>query len=170
MNTSNDSDSVQSNGSVNAVISIVDANGNPVSGISLELRSEPKYASTDGSGTAIFDSVEFGRHTLYIKEAANDKAVSQTFSITSGSAIGMNESVITAAAGDTLHMTIEYDGSNMKILSVAEDVSSASGVYADSKMLLVDLSENALSKKTLCFILFFTTIIMAFVIKNKIKS
>ena len=117
-----------SGNSVAAVMSIVDTGGNPVSGLALELHSEPQYAATDGSGVAKFGSVEFGRHTLYVYDRSSGKQTSGTFTLISGANTGMNGNVITAVPGETIHLTIEYDGSGLAFLSVETDVSSGAGI------------------------------------------
>lgn len=150
----------KSSGTVSAVIGIVDADGNPVSGLELELHSKPMYASTDSSGAAKFDSVEFGRHTLYIKNPSNNKKISKTFTIASGSNTGIKGSVITASEGETISLTIEYDGSEIKILSVAEDVSSGSGVHGNGEIAFV-ISKNIFLKRILILIVIFAAAILA---------
>ena len=164
------SNPTKGNDSVNTVMRIVDADGYPVYGLSVELHSAPKRASTDENGMIKFNSVEFGRHTLYITRKSDNKKISKTFSIASGSSIGMKGNVITASAGDTVYMTIEYDGSKISIDSVAEDVSSSSGAYGDGKMLLMDISKNVLSRRTLYAILLIAAAASAFIIRRKIKS
>lgn len=158
----------QSSGTVNAVVSIVDANGNPVSDLELELHSKPKYASTDSSGAAKFDSVEFGRHTLYVKNLSNNKKISKTFSITSGSNTGIKGSVITASEGETISLAIEYDGSEIKILSVAEDVSSGSGVNGNSEIAFV-ISKNIFLKRILILTVIFAAVILASILAIRKK-
>lgn len=150
----------KSSGTVSAVIGIVDADGNPVSGLELELHSKPMYASTDSSGAAKFDSVEFGRHTLYIKNSSNNKKISKTFTIASGSNTGIKGSVITASEGETISLTIEYDGSEIKILSVAEDVSSGSGVHGNGEIAFV-ISKNIFLKRILILTVIFAAAILA---------
>lgn len=169
-NSTNTSNSNKDNGSVNVAMRIVNSNGDIISGLAIELHSTPKYASTDKNGSVKFDSVEFGRHTLYIKGASNNKKISKTFSISSGQSIGMTGNVITASAGDTVYITMEYDGSKIKILSVAEDVSSGAGVYSDGKVILMDISKSIFSKETVYITILLSTAIIAFVLRKKIKS
>lgn len=127
-----DSDKV--NGSVNVVMTIVDASGVPISDLSVELHSSPVYSKTDVSGSAKFDSVEFGRHKLYITDPISNKKVSKSFTILSGLDTNIRGNVITAANGEKINLKIEFDGKKLNFISVLTDVSSDAGINEDGTL------------------------------------
>ncbi len=113
---------------VNVEINIISADNEPIPGISVELHSDPMYSETDSEGNVSFENVEFGRHTLFIRDKDNSSTASKKFTLVSGSKTKMNGDIITAKAGGTLSLAVEYDGSKIKIISAAlEDVSSSAG-------------------------------------------
>ena len=129
--------------SVNAVMSFVDGNGKPLSGVALELHSDPMTALTDASGAAAFDNIEFGKHTLYIKDSSGKTLAEKKFSIASGKSVKIKNDVITAVAGEPLYLSVQFDGSEITFLTAGgEDVSVAAGIDADSEIIEVNFSNN----------------------------
>lgn len=108
--------------SVNAVMVIVDPDGNPLTGLSLELHSDVKYAITDVNGLASFNDVEFGRHTLYLTDSTTNTTVSKVFTIVSGFEAGLTGDIITAEVGETIYITAVYDGTSLAINSATIEV------------------------------------------------
>lgn len=106
---------------VDAIMTIVDANGNAIPGLKLELHSDVQYAATDDNGNASFSGVEFGRHTLYVTDAAKNTA-SKEFTIVSGFGADLAGDIITAEVGQTVHITISYDGQNLSIIKAETEV------------------------------------------------
>lgn len=108
--------------SVNAVMVFVDSEGNSLTNLSLELHSDVKYAIADVNGFAVFNNVEFGRHTLYLTDLATNTTVSKTFTIVSGFDAGLNGDIITAEIGETIYITIVYDGNSLTLYSATLDI------------------------------------------------
>ena len=151
----NDPDTSSSDNSSNTAtvtMSFVKADGTPAAGLALELHSEPKYATTDSSGMAKFEGVEFGRHTLYVTDPETGNTITKTFTLVAGKNAGINGNVITAVPGETMKLEIAFDGAEPKFLS-AEDVSSAAGIIGDNELLWNGLSQNGISAGTAIIIL-----------------
>ncbi len=109
-------------------MNIISPDNKPIQGISVELHSDPMYAETDSEGNVSFENVEFGRHTLFIRDKGNKSTASKKFHLMSGKKTKMNGDIITAKSGETLSLAVEYDGSKIKIISAAvEDVSAEAG-------------------------------------------
>ncbi len=102
--------------SVSTILTVISPEGSVIPGLDIELHSDVKRASTDDNGEVSFDNVEFGRHTLYIKDNAAGKTASKTFTLVSGFGAELNGDIITAEVGQTIHITVEYDGSSIKIV------------------------------------------------------
>lgn len=105
--------------SVTAMMSFVGTDGEPVPGLELELHSDVQYGATDGKGAAMFETVGFGRHTLYAVNTSTGKTAVKEFSIVSGFDAGFSGSVITAEVGQTVHIVFTYDGSSLDIAEVS---------------------------------------------------
>ncbi len=99
------------------IVSVTDADGNPVGGLQLELHSTPQTATTGSGGTATFGAVEFGSHTLYVKEDGVTKAT-RSFELVSGSAVSLSGDTITAVPGGTFTLNVQFDGETLTLLSV----------------------------------------------------
>ncbi len=95
---------------------IVDADGNAISNLSLELHSTVQSAVTDSSGEASFSDVEFGSHTLSVVDG-DDTLASKDITFKSGSSLSLSGSTVTAAAGSTFSLTVQYDGGELTLLS-----------------------------------------------------
>ena len=103
-------------------VKVVDTNGDPVPGLNLELHSVVKYATTGADGTAVFDSVEFGRHILYVMNSALSFGPSKTFTIVSGFGTALDGNILTAEIGQTIELTVEYSGNSLTLLGAKSEV------------------------------------------------
>lgn len=112
---------------------VIDADGNAVPNLKIELHSTPQYGTTDSSGTVKFDSVEFGKHTLYIENSETGKKVSHSFTVRSGSGIEIKNDVITVKEDEQISAVIRYDGEKIEILSgKADNIGSGAGIISVS--------------------------------------
>lgn len=132
-------------GSVTLIMTIADKEQNPAAGLALELHSKTQKGKTDSSGQIKFNSVEFGKHKLYVLDDSGKKTASQSFSIVSGKTFGLKGNVITVQDGTTVSLVLEYDGNDLKILSMQEDVSSGAGAYVENTADLV-IEKNGIGK------------------------
>ena len=117
----NNSGSKPATSSVTCATNIVGADGAPIANLSLELHSTPQSAITSSSGYATFDEVDFGSHTLYVKEEDGKTAASKAFTLASGNATSLSGDTINARPGSTIILSMRFDGSNLEILSVHTD-------------------------------------------------
>lgn len=102
---------------INFVVHMVDQSGNVLANLSLSMHSTPKYATTDSSGNAAFNELEFGSHTMYVLDANGNEKASQKIEIVSGNSTSINGNVITAKAGSTVQFSMQYDGSKLSFVS-----------------------------------------------------
>lgn len=81
------------------VMRMVDAMGNPLPNMPMELHSTPKTAQTNGNGIVVFGGVESGAHTLYAKDAAGNVIVSRGFELVFGDTTQIVGDQLTVKAG-----------------------------------------------------------------------
>lgn len=114
---------------VSAYFTVVDAEGNPISDLLLELHSTPMYARTDSNGIAKFEFVEFGKHTLYITSLTTGKKVSKSFIVESDSAAEIKDNVITAKGNDPVYVTVKFNGNEIELLSgIPDNIEAGAGI------------------------------------------
>lgn len=92
---------------VNLRFYVVDAQGNPVSGVKAELHSTPRTGTTNANGCVAFSHVEFGPHTLTVYDADGSVLGSKSFELVSGTTFGVNGDVITVLGGSTLSIQVQ---------------------------------------------------------------
>ena len=103
---------------VGIIFNMVDASGNPAVGLPLELHSDVQNGITDETGAVRFGSVEFGRHVLSVKGKDGNTTVSKSFTLVSGFDSDVSgDNIITAEVGHTVVVNVEFDGSNLKLIS-----------------------------------------------------
>ena len=123
-------------GSVTAMVRIVDADGNAVPNLSVELHSSPKYATTDKNGVAEFSNVEFGRHTLYIKDPVTNKKISKKFTLVSGFDTSLDGNIITAEIDEIIYLKVSFSDSEITLLSAGtENVSTEAGIFGNDDVI-----------------------------------
>ena len=105
---------------VTCIINVVDGEDQPVADLPIELHSDPQTAATDTDGMARFSGVEFGQHTVYVKNQQDEIDASRSFEIRKGSGISLDGDVITAEAGDTVTIKMRYEEGELTLLSAAE--------------------------------------------------
>lgn len=139
---------------VTAFFSVTDENGKAIPDLSVELHSSPKYGTTDGSGSVKFNSVEFGRHTIYINDPASGKKVSKKFSLVAGEEMNVTSDVITAKADETIWVELRFDGKNISLLSAGvNDIAPSAGAFEESEAVSGGFIGLLCSKGMILFIL-----------------
>lgn len=111
--------------SVTCTVKMVDAENKAIDNLSLELHSTPQMAVTDANGCAAFDSIEFGSHTLYVKNADGTTEDSISFTIAEGKALALNGNVITAPNGADFILLVRYDQNKLEFVSVHNNDSTS---------------------------------------------
>ncbi len=124
------------------VIYVVDADGNPVTDLALEIHSTVITATTSQSGYAVFNNIKFGSHTLYAKDADGNVTAQKSFTLQSGRSVSLNGSTITVPGGSAFTLTVQYDGSSLELLSVEAgsslvSVKTGDNGYADAWLIMI---------------------------------
>ena len=102
------------------VMRLVDASGQAMPGVTLELHSTPKVTKTDQNGIAVFYGVESGRHTIFVKDRNGNVLASKDFEVLFGDTTLLNgdQLIIKKGAASTLNM--QLDGNTLVFLSLQE--------------------------------------------------
>ncbi len=96
---------------------VVDEENAPLSGVSVELHSTPRYGTTDSNGCVVFRGVEFGPHTLTVYGKDGSVLGSKSFELVSGS-FGTNGDTITVMGGSTLTIRVKAAGGNLSFTKI----------------------------------------------------
>ncbi len=101
---------------------LVDANNSPLVGMNVELHSTPRTTVTGTNGVFRFSDVEFGWHTLIVKDANGNTQASKRFELREDSVVTLSDNLITAPAGSGISFTVRLaDGdlnfSNVRLLT-----------------------------------------------------
>ena len=115
-------------------ISAVGANDAPLASTTIEVHSTPKTAVTDENGNVSFTDVEFGTHTIYVKNEDGSIMSSKNFELTKGSNLSINGNQITAPKGSDISIKIKIDNGEISFESVT--LNSAPKTGDDTKWIL----------------------------------
>lgn len=96
---------------------VVDEENAPLSGVSVELHSTPRYGTTDSNGCVVFRGVEFGPHTLTVYGKDGSVLGSKSFELVSGS-FGTNGDTITVMGGSTLTIRVKAAGGSLSFTKI----------------------------------------------------
>ena len=96
---------------------VVDEQDAPLSGVSVELHSNPRYGTTDANGCVVFRGVEFGPHTLTVYGKDGSVLGSKSFELVSGS-FGTNGDTITVMGGSTLTIRVKAAGGSLSFTKI----------------------------------------------------
>lgn len=127
-NETNASSTETTAASVTCTVKMVDAENKAIDNLNIELHSTPQKAITDENGCAAFDSIEFGSHTLYVKNADGTTEDSISFTIAEGKALALNGNVITAPNGADFILLVRYDQNKLEFVSVHNNDSTSLSV------------------------------------------
>lgn len=105
---------------VTMIAIIQDQNGEPISNQMIEIHSDPKIATTDHLGNAQFNSLEFGKHTIYLKDGNGNVIVSKEFELIPGSGdnLSIEEDRVTVSPGQSFSLTMVWDGTTLTFKTV----------------------------------------------------
>lgn len=102
------------NNQVGIRVHLLNADGDPINGMPIELHSTPQYLTTDMKGYALFDAIDFGAHTLYVTND-NGERISKEFELVSGSTVNIQGDTVTAQPGTIVELTVVFDGTTLEI-------------------------------------------------------
>lgn len=114
--------------SVKCMVKMVDAENKAINNLNLELHSTPQKALTDANGCVAFDSIEFGSHTLYVKNTEGATEGSISFTIAEENTLALNGNVITAPNEADFILTVRYAQNNLELVSIHDNVARSSEV------------------------------------------
>lgn len=100
------------------VMRMVDAAGNPLPNMLMELYSTPKTAQSNGNGIVVFGGVESGAHTLYAKDAAGNVIASRGFELVFGDTTQIVGDQLTVKAGAASTLGVQLVGNELRFLSL----------------------------------------------------
>lgn len=95
-----------------------DKNGKALSDYIVEIHSDVKTSKTDENGSFLFNTIEFGSHTMLIKDASGNVVAQKKFNIVDGTPLALNGDEIVAENGETFTLHIQLDGSSISFLSI----------------------------------------------------
>lgn len=110
---------------------LVDANNSALTGMTVELHSTPRTTVTSAGGNFEFANVEYGQHTLYVKDAAGNVLASTGFELVAGSTTGINGAVLTAPDGSIISLTVKLADGGLTLSNVLLVSSVATGDAQD---------------------------------------
>lgn len=99
---------------------LVDKNGNPIKNKQVEIHSNIQKALTDPNGSFLFSDVEFGKHTIYIKDNNGKVESKKDFNIIMGSPSAIKGNDIIAENHSTFTVKIELKDNELSFVSVNE--------------------------------------------------
>lgn len=102
------------------VMRLVDASGQAMPGVTLELHSTPKVTKTDQNGIAVFYGVESGRHTIFVKDRNGNVLASKDFEVLFGDTTLLNGDQIIIKKGAASTLNMQLDGNTLVFLSLQE--------------------------------------------------
>lgn len=112
---------------VTCSFNFVDADGNPASGLSIELRSTPRKGTTSAGGRVSYSNVEMGEHTLSVLDESGNAIASKTFTLKAGSKFSANGDELTVVSGSTVSIPVTYDGSTLTFGNAVQDSEPQTG-------------------------------------------
>ena len=109
-------------GSVTFAGILVDNSGNEMVDQYVEIHSEVKKARTDKQGMVQFNSVEFGNHTIYVKDNGGNVVAQKEFSIENGAQLSLTGDLIVAENNSEFTVNMKVEGNKIEFLSIQNGI------------------------------------------------
>lgn len=140
------------------IVYMVDENDLPIKDLTLELHSTPQIGTTGSLGTAVFTNVEFGNHTIYVKDQEDIITASKSFTIRVSDEVSLNGDTILAREGQTFTVKMQYKKGQISLISVQNGIKTVPKTADDSplgmliamlliSLLMIVISGKSISKK-----------------------
>ncbi len=97
---------------------LVDKNGKPMKDKKVEIHSTKQNALTDPNGSFLFNNVEFGKHTLYVKDNAGNIESQKEFNIIMGTPLSIKEDTIVAENHSVFTVKIEVKDGKLSFVDI----------------------------------------------------
>lgn len=104
--------------SVTFVGILVDKDSKALSDMIVEIHSVVQTGRTDENGSFQFNNVEFGKHTVYVKDAKGNIISQREFNIALGSPLALNGNEIIAENGSVFTVKMQLDNGTLSFLNV----------------------------------------------------
>ncbi|MBB5264721.1 hypothetical protein HNP82_001849 [Catenibacillus scindens] len=121
-NSSGQSDSANSARYVSFNVELVDEENVPLEDYIVEVHSQPQSTRTDSHGNAVFSKVEFGGHTLIVKDGDSNTLASKDFELRSGNSVSISGTIITAAGGSDVTLKVRLEDGQLVFLNATASV------------------------------------------------
>lgn len=97
-----------------------DKKGNALSDKLIELHSTVKTGKTDENGSFLFSGVDFGKHTIYVKDAKGNTIAQKEFEIREGKEMSVSNDIITVDNHSIFTLNIVMDGNQLTFSKIEE--------------------------------------------------
>lgn len=102
---------------INLTIHLIDADNEPLPNLTVELHSTPRSGVTNANGDVTFANVEFGTHTVYVKDSSGKTLATKTFTLTSGSQTTVSGNSVIAVGGSSVTLTVQFRNNSLRLVS-----------------------------------------------------
>lgn len=109
---------------------LVDENGNACADMIVEIHSTIQTGRTDENGSFQFNNVEFGKHTIFVKDENGNITAQRAFNIVLGTPLALNGNEIVAENGSVFTLRMQLDGDELTFVNI-EDGNKAPVVDTD---------------------------------------
>lgn len=106
--------------SVTLVGILVDKNGKALADKIVEIHSEIQNGRTDENGSFQFNNVEFGKHTIFIKDESGNITAQREFNIVIGTPLALNNNEIVAENGSVFTLRMQLDENELTFVNIEE--------------------------------------------------
>ena len=104
---------IDENESFTVTGTLLDVNGNPISGATVEIHSEVRTGTTDSNGNFEIEDVEVGNHEIIFKNSSNEIIATDTFKLISSNVEGVSGKEVTGNTDKgTVETVIKLNNSN----------------------------------------------------------
>ena len=119
-------------------IRVLSADGMSLNGMTLELHSTPQSAILGEDGFAKFNPIEFGEHTIILKDKDGNVLAEKHITVNAGMSFAVNGDVVTAVRGSNCTLTVRYNGDGtMTLVSIQGTDSPQTGDNSHLNIYLV---------------------------------
>lgn len=124
---------------------LTDEVGKPLFDYTVEICSDKMIAKTDENGSFRFNNVEFGNHTITVKDHKGTLLAQKTFDLVLGTPLSINDNEIIAENGSVFTLSIQLDGDKLALANIESGDTSPEIDLADpddSSIFIGDSDKN----------------------------
>ena len=127
---------------INMVVHLINSSEKALVNYIVEIHSKVQSSRSDSSGNVSFNGIEFGNHTIYVKNEAGTTLASKNLELVKGDSFSIDGDKITVKPGQTISFSLVVKDSNLTIQDVQnlEAVSSPkTGDYTNVNLWIITL-------------------------------